>query len=137
MTRFVITSHADGGCRSITIKDQPMGDGKTLQLDFERELARELKTELVVMHEFELEGEATVCQWSEAVRVFEAYWAGHDAPRLRDDWRGCPWHSGELHAAADALPRGRWLTQTDEGRSVLRHAFMELGLDPGLVPKRD
>ncbi len=96
MTVFQITSHADGGCRGLSIKGHEAFPGKPL-LEHEREFAQASGTELVLMTEFEVPGGPCHLQWDVAKQLAEMFWRGYDADRLRDDWRGCPVHNGDLH----------------------------------------
>lgn len=87
MTAFLITSHANGCRRGLTMKGQRLGDGEDL-LEFERQFARYCGTELVVMHEFEVPTQAangpgpSLPDWDEANRIADAFWAGYDAAGL-------------------------------------------------------
>lgn len=111
MTTFLITSHANGGVRGLTMKGQRLGDGEEM-IEFERRFALDCGTELVVMHEFEVPTQAvigggpSVLDWDEAKRVADAFWAGHDAPRLPNDWRGCPIHNGDYHDRINVVSMG-------------------------------
>lgn len=111
MTTFLITSHVDGGVRGLTMKGQKLGDAGDM-IEFERRFAQDCGTDLVVMHEFEVPTQATsgpgpsLLDWDEAKRVAEAFWAGHDAPRLKGGRRGCPVHQGSLHERVHVASSG-------------------------------
>lgn len=105
MAKFQITVRSDGGVRSLFMEGQRLTADELL-IDAERRWAQEDGSELMVMHEFELEGDPSLLLWEAAKGRFEAFWAGYDAPRLPNDWRGCPVHDGDYHDRAHVVSMG-------------------------------